>query len=155
MADVGSVAGGWISGYLMRRGWERSRARKTAMALCAGVMPVAAMAVLAPGPVLAVALVSLATAAHQGWSANLFTTTSDVFPRNAVASVTGIGGCAGGFGGFLFSAVIPGYVISRFGYTPAFLTMGCMHLTALFILHRLMGRMEPIAQFPSHKEPRP
>ena len=149
MADVGSVAGGWLSGYLMRRGWHRARARKTAMALCAAAMPVAAMAVLAPSPVLAVALVSLATAAHQGWSANLFTTTSDVFPKNAVASVTGIGGCAGGLGGFLFSAVIPGYVITRFGYTPAFLAMGCMHLTALFLLHRLMGRMDPITQFPS------
>ncbi|MCS6953541.1 MAG: MFS transporter [Bryobacterales bacterium] len=145
MADVGSVAGGWLSGYLMRRGWPHARARKTAMAVCAAAMPVAALAVLAPNPILAVALVSLATAAHQGWSANLFTTTSDVFPRNAVASVTGIGGCAGGLGGVLFSAVIPGFVITYFGYTPVFLVLGCFHLTALLLLHKLMGEMRPVA----------
>jgi len=148
MADAGSVAGGWLSGFLMRRGWPRGRARKAAMAVCAAAMPVAATAVLAPSPVLAVALVSLATAAHQGWSANLFTTVSDSFPRQAVASVTGIGGCAGGLGGFLFSAVIPGYLIARFGYTPAFLAMGCFHLTALALLHRIMGPMQPVAQKP-------
>ncbi len=145
MADVGSVAGGWISGFLMRRGWPHSRARKTAMGICAGAMPIAAMAVLAPNPILAVALVSLATAAHQGWSANLFTTTSDVFPKNAVASVTGIGGCAGGLGGVLFSALIPGFVITYFGYTPVFLVLGLFHITALLVLHKLMGRMEPLA----------
>jgi ACS family hexuronate transporter-like MFS transporter len=145
MADVGSVGGGWISGYLIRRGWPHGRARKTAMAICAVSMPVAALAVLAESPVLAVALVSLATSAHQGWSANLFTTTSDVFPKNAVASVTGIGGFAGGLGGFLFSAVIPGYVVMHFGYTPVFLTMGCFHLIALFWVHRLMGKMEPLS----------
>ncbi len=144
MADIGSVGGGWISGMLIRRGWPNGRARKTAMALCASAMPVAAMSALAVNPILAVALVSLATSAHQGWSANLFTTTSDVFPKRAVASVTGIGGCAGGLGGFLFSAVIPGYVVERIGYTPVFLTMGTFHLIALAIVHRLMGRMERI-----------
>jgi ACS family hexuronate transporter-like MFS transporter len=144
MADVGSVAGGWISGFLMRRGWSHARARKTAMGICAAAMPVAAMAVLAPNPILAVALVSLATAAHQGWSANLFTTTSDVFPKNAVASVTGIGGCAGGLGGVLFSALIPGFVITYFGYTPVFLVLGLFHLTALLVLHKLMGAMQPL-----------
>jgi ACS family hexuronate transporter-like MFS transporter len=144
MADVGSVGGGWVSGFLIRKGWRQGKARKTAMGLCAGAMPIAAMAVLAPSPIAAVALVSLATAAHQGWSANLFTTTSDIFPRQAVASVTGIGGCAGGLGGFLFSAIIPGFLIGRFGYTPVFLAMACFHLTALVLLHRLMGEIRPI-----------
>jgi ACS family hexuronate transporter-like MFS transporter len=144
MADIGSVGGGWISGFLIRRGWPNGKARKTAMAICAAAMPVAAMAVLAPHAVMAIALVSLATSAHQGWSANLFTTTSDVFPKQAVASVTGIGGCAGGIGGFLFSAVIPGYVVQHFGYTPVFLTMGCFHLTALFVVHKLLGDMKMI-----------
>lgn len=144
MADVGSVAGGWLSGYFIRRGWSNSRARKTALAVFALLMPVAALSVLAPGPILAIALVSLATSAHQGWSANLFTTTSDVFPRNAVASVTGIGGCLGGLGGFLFSGVIPGYVVTYFGYTPIFLTMGTFHLIGLALLHRLMGDMQRV-----------
>jgi ACS family hexuronate transporter-like MFS transporter len=144
MADVGSVGGGWISGFLIKRGWPNGKARKTAMGICAGCMPIAALAALAESPILAIALVCLATSAHQGWSANLFTTTSDVFPRNAIASVTGIGGCLGGIGGFLFSAVIPGYVVTHFGYTPVFLTMGCFHLTALVILHVLMRDMRPI-----------
>jgi ACS family hexuronate transporter-like MFS transporter len=144
MADVGSVGGGWLSGFLMRRGWPNHTARKTAMGICAGLMPIAAMSVLAPNPVLAIALVSIATASHQGWSANLFTTTSDVFPKQAVASVTGIGGCMGGVGGVLFSALLPGYVVSHFGYTPIFLGMGFLHLTALLVVHKLLGKMQPI-----------
>ena len=145
MADIGSVGGGWISGALIRRGWPVGKARKTAMGICAACMPVAAMCVLAKSPVLAIALVSLATSAHQGWSANLFTTTSDVFPKQAVASVTGLGGCAGGLGGFLFSAVIPGIVVTHFGYTPVFLTMGAFHLTALILVHFLLGDMRRIS----------
>jgi len=148
LADVGSVGGGWISGALIRRGWDHARARKTAMAICALSMPVAATAVLAESPILAVALVSLAMAAHQGWSANLFTTTSDVFPKPAVASVTGIGGCAGGLGGSLFSTVIPGYVVERFGYTPVFLTMGSFHLIAWVLVHFLMRDMKMPSQSP-------
>ncbi len=144
MADVGSVAGGWISGFLLRRGWPLSKARKTAMAICACAMPISAMAVFMPNAVAAIALVSVATAAHQGWSANLFTTTSDVFPKQAVASVVGIGGCAGALGGFLFSSVIPGLVISHFGYKPVFLALGCFHLTALFFVHRMMGSMKRV-----------
>lgn len=145
MADVGSVVGGAISSFLMRRGWAHGRARKRAMLLCAVCMPVGATAVLIPNLIAVVALVSLVTAAHQGWSANLFTTTSDIFPKQAVASVVGIGGCAGGLGGFLFSSVIPGHVIGRFGYPPVFLTMGLFHLTALVLVHRLMRDMRPVS----------
>jgi ACS family hexuronate transporter-like MFS transporter len=146
MADIGSVGGGWISGALIRRGWPSGKARKTALGICAAMMPVAALAVLAESPFVAIALVSLATAAHQGWSANLYTTASDVFPKSATASVTGIGGCLGGLGGFLFSAVIPGYVVQNFGYTPVFLTMGAFHLTALLFLHFLMGDIKPLTE---------
>ncbi len=145
MADVGSVAGGWISGALIRKGWTNARARKTALAICACCMPVAAMAALAESPILAIALVSLACAAHQGWSANLFTTTSDIFPKPAVASVTGIGGFAGGLGGAIFSAILPGIVVTYFGYTPVFLVMGVFHLTGLIIVHTMLRDMEPVA----------
>jgi ACS family hexuronate transporter-like MFS transporter len=144
MADLGSVGGGWISGYLLGRGWPVSKARKTAMALCACAMPIAATAAFMPTAVLAVAFVSLATAAHQGWSANLFTTVSDVFPKRAVASVVGIGGCAGALGGVLFSSIIPGYVIAAFGYKPVMVALGFFHLTALAVVHRLMGRIQKI-----------
>jgi MFS transporter, ACS family, hexuronate transporter len=133
---VGSVAGGWLSGALMARGWSSGRARKTAMAICAACMPVAAMGVLVPSTIGAVLLFSLATAGHQGWSANLYTTVSDVFPKNSVASVIGIGGALGGFGGVLFSAVIPGYVIPWIGYSPVFLSMGLFYLFAWYCIVR-------------------
>lgn len=144
MADVGSVFFGWLSGALIRRGWTVSRARKTSMGFCAAAMPIAAMSVFAPTMWTAVFLVSLALACHQGWSANLFTTTSDVFPKQAVGSVVGFGGCAGGLGGALFSSIVPGIIIQRFGYTPVFLGMGCLHLTALLLVHRLMGDLRRI-----------
>jgi ACS family hexuronate transporter-like MFS transporter len=149
MADVGSVGGGWISGYFIRRGWPNGKARKTALAIFACCMPIAAMCVLAESPILAIALVSVATAAHQGWSANLYTTTSDIFPKNATASVTGIGGCLGGLGGFLFSSLLPGRIIAHFGYTPVFLIMGSFHLIALLLVHVLLGDMQRIQAQPS------
>ena len=139
-ASVGSVAGGWLSGVWIRRGWPALRARKLTMLLCASCMPFAALGVLAPDVTTAVLLFSLATAAHQGWSANLFTTVSDTVPQNAVGAVTGIGGFAGGVGGFLFSGLIPGYVITTFGYTPVFLSMGVFYFIGLFAVHRLMPR---------------
>ena len=143
-ASIGSLVGGWISGHLIQRGWAPGKARKMAMAMAALCMPVASMAVFADNTPLAVILVSFATAGHQAWSANLYTTSSDVFPKSAVASVTGLGGCAGGLGGILFSAVIPGYVVTWFGYTPVFLAMGVFHLIALLMVHLTMGNMERI-----------
>ena len=113
MADFGSVGGGWLSGYFLRRGFDVGKSRKMAMGVCAACMPLAVTAVLFDNPVTAVLLMSLATAAHQGWSANQFTTVSDVFPRPAVASVTGIGGCAGGLGGGNVCHVAAGFVDSR------------------------------------------
>lgn len=138
IAGLGGVVGGWLSGLMIRRGMEPLRARKVGMAIFALCMPVAACSVLTPSPIWAIALISLATAAHQGWSSNLYAVTSDSFPKNAVASVTGIGGCAGGIGGVLFSALIPGYVVTNFGYTPVFLAMGVFHLVGLVISHFLL-----------------
>ena len=143
MADFGSVGGGWLSGYFIRRGWPVGKARKTTMLIFACCMPVAAMAALVESRILAILLVSLATAAHQGWSANLFTTTSDVFPKQAVGSVTGIGGSMGGFFGFVCS-LATGYVVTSFGYTPVFLTMGTFHLIAWVIVHKLLGDLRRI-----------
>jgi MFS transporter, ACS family, hexuronate transporter len=143
MADFGSVGGGWLSGYFIRLGWTVSKARKVTMAIFACCMPVAATAVLVENRYIAICLMSVATAAHQGWSANLYTTTSDVFPKQAVASVTGIGGCLGAFSGFLCS-IATGYVVTSFGYTPVFLTMGSFHLIAWVIVHNLMGDLRRI-----------
>jgi ACS family hexuronate transporter-like MFS transporter len=140
MASVGSVAGGWLSGLLIRKGWQPMRARKTVMLICACCVPFAALGVVVPSAVHAILLFSLATAAHQGWSANLFTTVSDSVPPNAVGAVVGIGGFAGGVSGIIFSAIVPGYVITAFGYRPVFLGMAGFYFIGLFMLDRLMKK---------------
>src|SRR5262249_5165427 len=113
-------------------------ARRRVMLIVACLMPIAALAVFTSHVVLAIALISLATAGHQAWTANLFTIPSDIFPKETVASVVGIGGCAGGFGGFLFSAILPGYVVSYFGYIPMFVLAGILHPIAWIIGTRLL-----------------
>lgn len=145
VAAVGSVTGGWLAGALIERGMPNGRARLIAMVLCVACMPIGACAVLAQSPSVAILLVCLATAGHQGWSANLFTTTSDVFPKNAVASVTGIGGCFGGVGGTIFSALLPGYIVGHFGYGPMFAIMGAFHIIALVCVRAFMGDMKPLS----------
>lgn len=146
MADIGSVMGGWLSGYFMRLGWPVGKARKVTMGIFAACMPIAATSVLFENPFIAIGLISLATTAHQGWSANLYTTVSDVFPKSAVASATGIGASVGGLGGVIFSTLLPGYIVTYFGYAPMFFTMGTFHLTGLFLLHKLMGDLKPITR---------
>ncbi len=143
-AGIGSLFGGWLSGYFLKRGWPPGKARKTAMGLCAGFMPLAAMGVLVPSNIGAILLFSVALAGHQGWSANLYTTTSDVFPKNAVASVIGIGGAAGGVGGVIFSSLIPGYLIPLVGYRPVFLIMGFFYLAGWYCVHFFMGDLNRI-----------
>ena len=96
-----SIFGGWFTGHLARRGWSVTRARKTAMFIFACcVLPILFVTRVGPWP--AVLLLGIAGAAHQAWSANLFTTTSDMFPKRAVASLVGVGGMAGSIGGFFF-----------------------------------------------------
>jgi ACS family hexuronate transporter-like MFS transporter len=143
LADVGSIGGGWLSSALIKRGWSVNRGRKTAMLVCAlCVLPVS-LAIYAENLFIAVAIIGLAAAAHQGWSANLFTLASDVMPRRAVASVVGIGGMAGAVGGMLMSKYA-GYVLENVGsYTPIFLTIGSMYLIALIIIHLMLPRLEP------------
>jgi MFS transporter, ACS family, hexuronate transporter len=143
VADVGSIGGGWLSSSLIKRGWTVNRARKTAMLVCAlSVVPIMAAA-KASNLWVAVALVSLAAAAHQGWSANLFTLVSDTFPRRAVGSVVGIGGMAGAVGGMLISLVV-GEILQRTGsYVPIFIIAGSAYLVALLIVHTLAPRLEP------------
>jgi ACS family hexuronate transporter-like MFS transporter len=143
VASIGSIGGGWLSSSLIRRGWSLNAARKTAMLACAlAVVPI----VLASGTKslwFAVALVSVAAAAHQGWSANVFTIASDTFPRRAVGSVVGIGGMAGAVGGMLI-AKITGYVLQWTGsYLPVFIIAGSAYLVALAIVHLILPHLEP------------
>ena len=92
---------------------------------------------------VAIALIALATAAHQGWSANLFTTVADQFPRRAVGSVVGIGGLAGGLGGALLAAQV-GAIINTGGYVPLFVIAGSAYLLALLILHTLSPKLATV-----------
>jgi len=144
MADVGSVGGGWLSSHLLKRGWTVNRARKTTMLACAlSVLPIVFVSQTSD-VWLAVALLSLATAAHQGWSANLFTTVSDMFPRSAVASVVGLGGMAGAIGGMLV-ATAAGAILQLTGsYVLLFALAGSVYLVALLIFHRLVPSVERV-----------
>ncbi|CBA14583.1 MFS transporter [Xanthomonas albilineans] len=143
LADVGSIAGGWLAGRLLARGWSVNRARKVAMLVCAlAVMPIV-LAARADHLWLAVALIGLATAAHQGWSANLFTLTSDMFPRHAVASLVGIGGFAGAVGGMLIANFIGFLLQSTGSYLPVFLLAGSAYVLALGMVHLLTPRLQP------------
>lgn len=143
-ADVGSIAGGWLSSSLIRRGWGVNRARKTAMLGCAlAVVPIV-FAARAKDLWTAVSLIGLATAAHQGWSANLFTTVSDMFPRSAVASVIGIGGFGGALGG-MFIADFTGHLLQwTHSYVPMFIIAGSAYLAALLLIQLLAPRLEPV-----------
>ncbi|MGB2713277.1 MAG: MFS transporter [Vicinamibacterales bacterium] len=143
IADVGSIGGGWLSSTLIRRGWAVNAGRKTAMLVCAlSVVPMAFAAQVSHLWV-AVGLIGLAAAAHQGWSANLFTLTSDMFPRQAVGSVVGFGGMAGAVGGLLI-AKLTGYILETTGsYVPVFLIAATTYLAALGVIHLLVPKLAP------------
>jgi MFS transporter, ACS family, aldohexuronate transporter len=143
MADGGSVAGGWLSSRLLKWGWSLNAARKTAMGICAlAVVPiifVSRVAALWP----AVLLIGLAAAAHQGWSCNLFTLASDMFPKRAVATVVGLGGFAGAVGGMLIADAVGHILQWTHSYVVPFLIAGIAYLTALLVLHLLAPRLRP------------
>jgi len=144
LSDVGSVAGGWMSSTLMKNGASINKARKLTMLVCALLAVPVIFASYASSVWLAVLIIGVATAAHQGFSANLYTLPSDVFPRGAVGSVVGIGGMLGAFGGMIFSKYI-GKVLDGIGtYAPIFLVAGSAYLIALLVVHLLTPKMEPV-----------
>ena len=134
---VGSIGGGWLPAPFRRMGLSPAQARLSAMLLCAcAVLPIFAV-VHIQSEWSAIALLSLAAAAHQGWSANLFTTASDMFPRSAVGSVTGIGGMAGSAGGALL-AFYAGHILQlTHSYASLFAIAGSAYLLGLAILYGL------------------
>jgi ACS family hexuronate transporter-like MFS transporter len=144
IADVGSIGGGWLSSALIKRGWSVNAARKTAMLICAAAVVPIVFASRAANLWVAVLLVALAASAHQGWSANLFTLTSDMFPRRAVGSVVGLGGMAGAVGGMLISILV-GEILQRTGsYVLVFFMAGFTYLIAFVVIHLLVPRLEPV-----------
>jgi ACS family hexuronate transporter-like MFS transporter len=142
VSDLGSIAGGWLSSRLIHRGWSINTARKTTMLICAIAVTPIFFAQYVDSLWGAVAIISLATAAHQAWSANLYTLPSDMFPRKAVGSVIGIGGTAGAVGGMIFSLYI-GQVLERIGsYSLIFAVAGAVYLLALLIIQLLSARLD-------------
>lgn len=153
IAAFGSIFGGWVPGNLIKNNWPVFKARKTSMFIYAlFVLPVMAAQYLGSfGMWYAVLIIGLAAAAHQAWSANIFTTVSDMFPKKAVASITGIGGMAGGLGGILI-AKSAGYLFEYYkgqgditvGYMIMFVICGLAYLTAWLVMHLLVPKMKRV-----------
>jgi MFS transporter, ACS family, hexuronate transporter len=143
ISDLGSIAGGWFSSSLIRRHFSVNASRKWAMLICAlSVVPIAVVFRVS-GLWPATLLIGLAAAGHQGFSANLFTLTSDLFPTRAVASVVGIGGMAGAVGGMLIAEIV-GHVLQWTGsYMIPFLIAASAYLIALFLIHLLSPQLTP------------
>jgi ACS family hexuronate transporter-like MFS transporter len=150
IVTVLSIFGGWITGHLTKQGWSVTRARKTGMLVFA-LLVVPILLVTRVGDWTAVLLIGLAASAHQAWSANLFTTVSDMFPKQAVASVVGLGGMAGSAGGFIFP-ILSGKLLDHFsaqrnvtsGYAILFGICSCAYLVAFALNHLCAPRFEQI-----------
>ncbi len=145
-ADLGSIGGGWLSSAFVARGWTINRARKTAMFVCAcGALPMTGIIFTGNHLWAAVGLISLAVASHQGWSANIYTLASDMFPRAAVGTAVGFGGVGGAVSGMLVAPAI-GYWLdfSDNAYAPLFFIFGSMYLVALLVIHLIVPRIEQV-----------
>jgi ACS family hexuronate transporter-like MFS transporter len=139
LAGFGCLIGGGASSLLMRQGWSLNKARKTVMVASAFLMPVALFVTGAKSPWMAVALVSVATFAHQSWSTNMLILPADLFPQRVVASVTGIGGV--GIIASLAGQLAIGYAVAHASYAPVFVIAGLLHPTAAIMMLLLVGRI--------------
>jgi ACS family hexuronate transporter-like MFS transporter len=144
-ADFGSVFGGWLSGSLMKRGMSVNAGRKITMLIPAVLIVPTMFAPSAPSMWIAVCIVGVAAASHQWWSANIFTLSSDMFPKYALGSVVGIGGFFGAAGGVLFQRAT-GWLLQHNGsnYTPVFLVCGFAYVSALLVIHLLAPRLAKV-----------
>lgn len=143
MTSFGSIGGGWLSSVFINRNWTINKGRKTAMLICAvAVVPIIFASSVSEWE--AVFLIGLAAAAHQGWSANLFTLVSDMFPTKAVGSVVGLGGMAGAIGGMLI-ATAAGIILQLTGhYIILFIICGFAYLVALLVIQLLVPNLTPV-----------
>lgn len=146
IADGGSVFGGWISGKFMNMGWSINKARKLTLLLCAIIILPVCYVAFSENQWISVFLIGLGAAGHQAWSANVFTLASDVFPKKAVASVTGIGGMVGAVAGIAGDKILGKFLDSagNTGYFWAFLIAGSMYLILLGVVHLIMPKMTPL-----------
>ncbi|MFZ0429117.1 MAG: MFS transporter [Acidobacteriota bacterium] len=144
MTDVGSVGGGWLSSWLIKRGWTVNAARKTTMLICAVLVVPVFSASIVSNLWVATVLIGLAASAHQGFSANLYTLVSDTAPRYLVSSIVGIGGMAAAIGG-MFIAETAGYVLEWTGsYLPLFIIAASAYLVNILLIHLINPRLEPM-----------
>jgi ACS family hexuronate transporter-like MFS transporter len=148
---IGSIGGGYLSGYFIKKGWPIFRARKTSMLIFAFLVTPIMLAQYTTNIWQAVILISLAAAAHQAWSANIFTTASDMFPKKAVSSIVGIGGMAGSVGGIVFPLLV-GIILDNYkaagnigaGYNIIFIICGFAYLIAWGVMHFFAPKMERV-----------
>jgi ACS family hexuronate transporter-like MFS transporter len=131
---------GWLSGRLIKNGWNETRTRKTLMIACAACMPFTAFAASVDSLWAVILLVGLACGSHTGWSANMFALITDQFPSRAVGSVTGISTFTAGVGGLILSAVVVGYMVTYFGYLPVFILMGILHPIAVLFIYFMVRK---------------
>lgn len=134
---IAYMLGGWLSGWLMQRGWTLPRARKRIMLIGALCLPVAIVAPLVPGAGLAIAAICFITFGHGFWTANLQTLPADLFPGRDVGTVSGFSGMGGAIGGMVAN-LGTGYVVSKFSYAPIFLIAGLMHPMSMVIVFRML-----------------
>jgi MFS transporter, ACS family, hexuronate transporter len=145
LADVGSVGGGWLSSRLIKQGWSLNAARKTTLLVCALCVVPVFLAAIIPNPWVVVLLIGVAAAAHQGFSANIYTLASDMAPRKVVSSIVGLGGMAAGFIAMGFQK-LTGRILDSWsdGYLVIFAVASCAYLVNLAIIHLLVPRLEPM-----------
>jgi ACS family hexuronate transporter-like MFS transporter len=136
-AGVGYLAGGWLSGKLVERGWTLTKARKSVMAVGACLLPAAMAIPLVPSAEAAIAATCVVMFGHAVWIANLLTLPADLFPENQVGTVTGLSGMGGSLGGIL-ATLGTGYVVSKFTYLPVFAVAGLMHPLSMVLVFVLL-----------------
>ncbi|MBN1183485.1 MAG: MFS transporter [Bacteroidales bacterium] len=146
IVSVGSIGGGWLSSYFIKKGWSINRSRKLVMIISAILVIPVILATSVDNVWAAVMLIGLAAAAHQSWSANLFTVVSDIFPKRVVGSVVGLGGMVGSVGGILLS-LGTGFILEVTGsYYSLFAIAVGAYIVSLFIFQWLIPRIEPIKE---------
>ena len=142
VSSVASIAGGWLAGAFMKKGWTTNKARKVTMLICAAFVVPVAFAAVTDSKWLAAVLITLAASAHQAWSANVFSLAGDMFPKRVVGSVIGLAGMAGAIGGMTLFFVT-GIVLKQTGsYLPIFIMASLAYAFALLIVHILVPKLE-------------
>src|SRR6478672_13339722 len=143
-ADAGSLFGGWLSGFLIGRGWSVNASRKAAIAIAAVLMPAGIAAAYTPNAMAALALIGVVLFGFQVWINNVQTLPSDFFPTRAVGSVAGLGGTGAGLGSMIFTFGT-GWVVDNFSYTPVLVTAGLLAPIGTIVLFVLAGNIKKVA----------